>query len=77
MSQLHQFGFEYDAEEDRLLLKVKTTDHSETLVWLAQRFIKTMMWPHLQRLMELEPQVRRQSNPVTPATIPSLPSELK
>tara|TARA_B100000029_G_scaffold244400_2_gene241566 strand:+ start:248 stop:379 length:132 start_codon:yes stop_codon:yes gene_type:complete len=43
VSQLHQFGFEYDAEEDRLLLKVKRTDHSEILVWLTQRFIKTMM----------------------------------
>jgi hypothetical protein len=69
VSRLHQFGFEYDADEDRLLLKVKTTDHAEIRVWLTQRFIKTMMWPHLQRLMELEPQVQRQSSPVARKSI--------
>lgn len=75
MSRLHQFGFEYDTDEDRLLLKVKTSDHAEIRVWLTQRFVKLMMWPDLQRLMELDPQVRRQSNPVTRKSIISFQRE--
>lgn len=75
MSRLYQFGFEYDADEDRLLLKVKTSDHAEIRVWLTQRFIKTMMWPHLQKLAELEPEVRRQSSPATRKSIISFQRE--
>ena len=75
MARLHQFGFEYVADEDRLLLKVKTSDHAEIRIWLTQRFVKTMMWPHLQQLMELDPQVRRQSSPVTRKSIISFQRE--
>lgn len=75
MSRLHQFGFEYDADEDRLLLKVKTSDHAEIRVWLTQRFIKMMMWPHLQKLTEMEPQVQRQSSPVARKSIISFQRE--
>jgi hypothetical protein len=69
MSRLHQFGFEYVADEDRLLFRLNTSDQSEVCVWLTRRFVATMMWPQLRRLQEAEPVVKRQSNPQTRKSI--------
>ncbi|HJP21817.1 MAG: hypothetical protein QF546_08920 [Alphaproteobacteria bacterium] len=64
MSRLHQFSVDYVAEEDRLLLKVSTTDGQEIRAWLTRRYVRTI-WQLIGKLLERHPEVQRQSDQAT------------
>ena len=64
MSRLHQFSIDFVAEEDRLLLKVSTTDGQEVRAWLTRRYVRTI-WQLIAKLLERHPEVQRQSDPAT------------
>ena len=64
MSRLHQFSIDFVAEEDRLLLKVNTTDGQEIQAWLTRRYVRTI-WQLIAKLLERHPEVQRQSDPAT------------
>ena len=49
MTQLHQINLSFDAEQDRLLLRVSTTDPVEHSLWLTRRLVKAW-WPVLLQL---------------------------
>ena len=61
--RLHQLKVDYDAEQDRLLMLVATSDGVELRLWLTRRFVK-LLWPLLVKLAEeASPRIRTQANP--------------
>ena len=61
--RLHQLKVDYDAEQDRLLMLVATSESVELRLWLTRRFVK-LLWPLLVKLAEdASPRIRTQSNP--------------
>jgi len=61
-AQLHQINMEYQAAEDRLLLRVNTTNKQEFRLWLTRRFTG-QFWEALIRILEQKPEIRRQPDP--------------
>src|SRR5678815_3974713 len=61
--KLHQLKVEYDAEQDRLLMLVATSEAMELRLALTRRFVK-LLWPLLVKLAEeASPRIRTQANP--------------
>jgi hypothetical protein len=61
--RLHQLKVDYDAEQDRLLMQVATSEGVEVRMHLTRRFIK-LLWPLLVKLAEeASPRIRTQANP--------------
>ncbi|MDA1118771.1 MAG: hypothetical protein O2979_12390 [Proteobacteria bacterium] len=60
--KLHQLKVDYNAEEDRLLMLIATSDGVELRMWLTRRFVK-LLWPLLVKLAEeASPRIRTQAN---------------
>ena len=57
--QLHQIKIEFNAEHDRLLMSVSTSDGQEILLWLTRRCVK-LLWPLLIKMVESQPRVQLQ-----------------
>ena len=61
--RLHQLKVDYDAEQDRLLMLVATSEGVELRLSLTRRFVK-LLWPLLVKLAEeASPRIRTQANP--------------
>jgi hypothetical protein len=61
--KLHQLKVDYDAEQDRLLMLIATSEAVELRMWLTRRFVK-LLWPLLVKLAEeASPRIRTQANP--------------
>jgi len=61
--RLHQLKVEYDAEQDRLIMLVATSEAVELRLSLTRRFVK-LLWPLLVKLAEeASPKIRSQANP--------------
>ena len=61
--KLNQLKVEYDAEQDRLLMLVATSEAVELRLALTRRFVK-LLWPLLVKLAEdASPRIRTQANP--------------
>jgi len=54
--KLHQIKIEFNAEQDRLLLRVSTRSGEEALVWLTRRAV-LRLWPLLVGGAEATPEV--------------------
>ena len=50
-NQLEQFSASYDATQDRLLLRVRTTDDAEFRFWLTRRYLE-LLWPILMKIAD-------------------------
>lgn len=61
MSSLHQIQIRYVPLEDRILLRIKTTDRSEFRFWLTRRYVK-LLWPILLKMLEADQRVQLQPN---------------
>ena len=61
-SALHQMTVSYAAEEDRLLLRVSTTERTEFQFWLTRRFV-SVLWSALIKTIENEPGAARPTLP--------------
>lgn len=59
MAKLNQIQLRFDPLEDRLLMRMNTTDNAEVRLWLTRRFVK-VLWPILQKMMEGDVQVSQQ-----------------
>jgi hypothetical protein len=46
---IHQLSLTHDAQQDRLLLRINTTDREELRIWLTRRLALGLQ-PHLERL---------------------------
>lgn len=53
--QIHQLTVKYDAEEDRLLLRINTLDRRELRFWLTRRFTGLLM-PVLDKMLAQSPE---------------------
>jgi hypothetical protein len=61
--RLHQLKVDYDAEQDRLLMLVATSEGVELRLALTRRFVK-LLWPLLVKLAEeASPRIRTQASP--------------
>jgi hypothetical protein len=61
--RLHQLKVDYDAEQDRLLMQVATSEGVEVRLALTRRFVK-LLWPLLVKLAEeASPRIRTQASP--------------
>ena len=73
--RLHQLKVEYDAEQDRLLMLVATSEGVELRLSLTRRFVK-LLWPLLVKLAEeASPRIRSQVNPEARKALLSLEHE--
>lgn len=61
-SALHQITMSFAAEEDRLLLRVSTTDQTEFRFWLTRRFVR-VLWAALITTIEKDPDIQRAIQP--------------
>jgi hypothetical protein len=66
-NRLHQINMEYRAEEDRVVLKINTTDRKEVRVALTRRFVR-QFWDSLQTILAAQP---------APSGLPATPPERK
>lgn len=55
--RLHQLKLNFNAEQDRLLMSVSTSDGKEVLLWLTRRCVK-MLWPLVVKMVESSPRVQ-------------------
>ena len=60
--RLHQLKVEYQAEEDRLLVRLATDTGAEVLLWITRRCL-TRLWPVLLNMAQAVPEVQLQHNP--------------
>ncbi|MEE8351685.1 MAG: hypothetical protein V3R37_05780 [Rhodospirillales bacterium] len=51
---LHQITMSYAVEDDRLLLRISTTEKKEYQLWLTRRFV-SVLWSALMQVIEKEP----------------------
>ncbi len=59
--RLHQIQIRYVPQEDRILLRIKTTDRSEFRFWLTRRYVK-LLWPIVVKMLEADQRVQLQAN---------------
>lgn len=62
LGQLRQIQVSFDAEHDRLLLRVNTSEKAELRVWLTRRIVKRL-WPILLRSLRANEAVVTQPTP--------------
>ncbi len=62
LGQLRQIQVRFDPENDRLLLRVNTSEKAELRCWLTRRLVKRI-WPAVVRSLGNDPQVATQASP--------------
>lgn len=71
---IHQIQIRHDETEDRLLLRLSTTDNYEFRFWLTRRFTKRL-WRMLTQMLEWDRAVKQQLDPETRHTVLDLQHE--
>lgn len=56
-SRLHQITMGFEPAEDRMLLRVSTTDKLEYQLYLTRRFVK-VLWGALIKILERHPEIK-------------------
>lgn len=59
--QLHQMNIEYQPVEDRLVLKISTTDKTEFRLWVTRRFARNL-WDSLNKILQNSPVIQQQQD---------------
>lgn len=68
--QLEQFSASYDGEQDRLLLRIRSSDDAEFRFWLTRRYL-ALLWPILMKMAE-DFSARKTTDPLTRTTLAEL-----
>lgn len=55
-------NMEYSPSQDRLVLKINTTDKQEARLYLTRRFTRDL-WDALNNILRQQPEIRKQANP--------------
>jgi hypothetical protein len=71
---IHQIQIRFDETEDRLLLRLSTTDHCEFRFWLTRRFTRRL-WTMLVQMLEWDRAVKQQLDAQTRNTVLDLQNE--
>jgi hypothetical protein len=67
--RLHQLKVEFDAEQDRLLMRVSTASSEEALLWITRRCV-VKLWELLIGFVQTKPEiVARAADPVSRRTL--------
>ena len=51
---IHQIQMAFDKLQDRILLRVSTSDHAEFRFWMTRRYVK-LLWAILIKMLERDP----------------------
>lgn len=70
-SALHQMTMSFSAEDDRLLLRMSTTDKTEFRFWLTRRFVR-VLWGALIKTIENKPDIKRAIQPAARRAVMAL-----
>ncbi|NQU61737.1 MAG: hypothetical protein HQ512_11455 [Rhodospirillales bacterium] len=73
-SALHQITMGFSAEDDRLLLRISTTEKTEYQLWLTRRFVH-VLWSALIRVLEIEPAAKTGSVPAAKKAVMAIEHE--
>jgi hypothetical protein len=68
--QLEQFSASYDAPQDRLLLRVRSSDDAEFRFWITRRYL-ALLWPLLMKMADGF-SARKATDPATRSTLAEL-----
>ena len=68
--QLEQFSASYDAAQDRLLLRIRSSDDAEFRFWITRRYL-ALLWPLLMKMAE-DFSARKTTDPLTRNTLAEL-----
>jgi hypothetical protein len=68
--QLEQFSASYDAEQDRLMLRIRSNDDAEFRFWLTRRYL-SLLWPLLMKMAD-DFSARKTTDPLTRNTLAEL-----
>lgn len=74
MAKLHQIQVQFVPREDRILLRIKTTDKSEFRFWMTRRYVK-LLWPIVVKMLEADQQILLQENPAAKSAVLSFQHE--
>jgi hypothetical protein len=59
---LEQIRIDFVPEQDRLLMRIASSDRSEVLLWFTRRCVR-LMWPLLVKMTQSVPQIAQQALP--------------
>jgi len=62
IGRLHQINMEYRAVEDRIVLRLNTTDQKEFRLWMTRRFAR-QLWDALMKIMAQNPGIQKFQDP--------------
>lgn len=68
--QLEQFSASYDAAQDRLLLRIRSSDDAEFRFWITRRYL-ALLWPLLMKMAD-DFSARKTTDPLTRSTLAEL-----
>ena len=63
MSSIHQIQMAYQPVEDRILVRVSSTELAEFRFWMTRRYVK-LLWTVLLKLLERDPVAAAHENAV-------------
>ena len=69
--RLEQFNAAYDAMQDRILLRIRTTDLAEYRFWITRRFL-SLLWPLLMKMVDGFSAAKAPGDPLTRSTLAEL-----
>lgn len=68
--QLEQFSASYDAAQDRILLRIRSSDDAEFRFWITRRYL-ALLWPVLMKIADAF-SARKSVDPLTRSTLSEL-----
>ena len=68
--QLEQFSASYDAAQDRLLLRIRSSDDAEFRFWITRRYL-ALLWPLLMKMAN-DFSARKTADPLMRGTLAEL-----
>lgn len=68
--RLEQFNAAYDATQDRILLRIRTSDGAEYRLWITRRYL-SLLWPLLMKMIDGF-SARKSADPLTRSTLAEL-----
>lgn len=69
--QLEQFSASYDSLQDRMLLRIRSSDDAEYRLWITRRYL-ALLWPILMKMADAFAALKAPQDPLTRNTLAEL-----
>jgi hypothetical protein len=69
--QLEQFSASYDSMQDRLMLRIRSSDDAEYRFWITRRYL-VLLWPMLMKMVDAFSARKAPGDPLTRNTLAEL-----